>query len=453
MVGERVVRQDGDRPRRRTQHACCTGARSASVRTSPPESHEADALAALDRLPLFGRPGRARPAAGKSTPRSDPATGRDRIRWPHRDLVLPPDANGPPPDPVPFPMLTLGELGRLVDAAATPVRRATGARRRRLRRDRRHPQVRQDVRRRRPRRQRRRRRQRARRLDRRPRRHRAAVRRGRWPPQAGAPLPARSPPSTGSTSPACPCTCTNAAPKLGELAQVERLRVTVELHQPRLVILDPAYLALAGADTRNLAVDGRAARAAPDDLPGPRRRAAPHPPLEQDRHRRQRRPFHRRRVRRMGTGAHLRRGPLVAVDPSTKRSSVLCKLEIVGDELADTGLAVPPRRVGRRPRRPVVGDALPSRDRRRRADCPTTTTRPAGRRQAQAGRQAGARSCCARPAAVAGRPRDRRHARRHRPSVEGEHDLRGVQGARRARPRRVSAPAAGNTPQTWTAAT
>jgi RecA-family ATPase len=46
------------------------------------------------------------------------------------------------------------------------------------------------------------------------------------------------------------------APKLADLDQVERLRLTVEQMQPVLVIIDPAYLALAGAETSNLASMG-----------------------------------------------------------------------------------------------------------------------------------------------------------------------------------------------------
>jgi hypothetical protein len=46
------------------------------------------------------------------------------------------------------------------------------------------------------------------------------------------------------------------APKLADAAQVEMLRATVEVVAPVLVIVDPAYLSLAGAETSNLAAMG-----------------------------------------------------------------------------------------------------------------------------------------------------------------------------------------------------
>jgi hypothetical protein len=126
------------------------------------------------------------------------------------------------------------------------------------------------------------------------------------------------------------------SPKLGDLAQVERLRLTIEQHCPRLVILDPSYLALAGADTRNLASIGALLERA--QIICQDAGAA----LVLTHH-----------WNKTGTGASADRftgagfaewGRVLIsgevrssrTDALTKRSSVLCKLEIIGDELADT---------------------------------------------------------------------------------------------------------------------
>lgn len=128
------------------------------------------------------------------------------------------------------------------------------------------------------------------------------------------------------------------APKLADLAQVEVLRATVAQYRPRLVIIDPAYLALTGADTKNLASMGELLERVQlicQEYGGA---------LLVSHH-----------WNKNGTGVSADRftgagfaewGRVLisaevrssSSDAVTKSSTVLLRMEIVGDELADTGI-------------------------------------------------------------------------------------------------------------------
>jgi hypothetical protein len=128
------------------------------------------------------------------------------------------------------------------------------------------------------------------------------------------------------------------APKLADLTQVARLRATVEQCKPVLIIVDPAYLSLAGAETSNLAAMGvlleRAQLIAQD--------AGSALILT-----------HHWNKTGQGSGADRFTGSGMAewgrvlisgstlsrnTDQATGRTTNVCRLEIIGDEIADTGV-------------------------------------------------------------------------------------------------------------------
>lgn len=126
------------------------------------------------------------------------------------------------------------------------------------------------------------------------------------------------------------------APKLAGLDQVARLAATVEQHRPVLVIVDPGYLAIAGAETNNLASMGvlleRAQHVCQD-----------HGAALMFSHHHNKTGAGNGADRFTGSGwAEWGRVLLsghqqsLNTDPATLATTAVCKLGVIGDEVADT---------------------------------------------------------------------------------------------------------------------